>query len=46
MLGLLYLMVKFNRTMVSEFIISSGITHDNVALTITGEVDKTPFQRQ
>jgi len=42
--GIPDLMVTFNRTMVSEFIISSGITYGNVALTITGEVDKTPFQ--
>ncbi len=38
------LMVKFNRTLVSEFILSNSITDDHVTLTITGEVAGTPFQ--
>ncbi|NIR87005.1 hypothetical protein GWO13_05290 [Candidatus Bathyarchaeota archaeon] len=38
------LMVKFNRTIVSELILSKGITYGDVNLTITGEVDGTPFK--
>ena len=42
--GIPDLMVKFNRTMVSEFILSKGIINGYVTLTITGEVDGTPFE--
>ena len=42
--GIPDLIVKFSRTMVSELILSKGITHGSVTLTITGEVDGTPFE--
>jgi hypothetical protein len=42
--GFSNLMVKFNRTAVAEFILAQGITYGNVTLTITGDVDGTPFQ--
>ena len=42
--GVSHLMVKFNRTAVREFILAQGITYGNVTLTITGEVDGTPFE--
>jgi hypothetical protein len=32
------LMVKFNRTVVSEFILSKGIVYGNVTLTLTGQL--------
>jgi parallel beta-helix repeat protein len=38
------LMVKFNRTAVSEFILDQNITYGNVTLTITGEVAGTLFE--
>jgi len=39
------LMVSFNRTELSEFIVSQGITTGNVSLTMTFQLnDKTPFQ--
>jgi len=39
------LMVKFNRTMVSEFILSKGIKYGNVTLTLAGQLyDGTPFE--
>lgn len=39
------LMVKFNRTIVSEFLLSQGTMYGNVTLTITGELfDGTPFE--
>jgi hypothetical protein len=41
--GIPDLMVKFDRTMVSELILSKGITYGDVTLTITGEVDGTFF---
>jgi len=41
--GIPDLMVKFNRTMVSELILYRGITYGNVTLTITGEVNGTLF---
>ncbi len=37
------LMVKFNRTLVAELILSNSLTDDHVPLTITGEVAGTPF---
>ncbi len=37
-------MVKFNRTAVSEYILSRGITCGNVTLTVTGKVDGTQFE--
>ena len=43
--GIPDLMVKFNRTMVSDFILSKGITYGNVTLTISGNLtDGTPFE--
>jgi hypothetical protein len=43
--GIPDLMVKFDRTMISEFILSEGITHGNVTLTITGWFfDRTQFE--
>jgi len=39
------LMVNFNRTAVSEFILSEGVTHGNVTLALTGKLyDDTPFK--
>jgi parallel beta-helix repeat protein len=39
------LMVRFNRTAVSEFIMSEGLMTGNVALTVTGNfTDGNPFQ--
>jgi hypothetical protein len=39
------LMVKFNRTAVSELILSEGIKYGNVMLTVTGKLyDGTPFE--
>ena len=39
------LMVKFNRTMVSEFMLSKGITYGNATLTLTGQLyDGAPFE--
>jgi len=39
------LMVKFNRTVVSEFILSKGIMYGNVTLTLTGQLyDGTSFE--
>jgi hypothetical protein len=39
------LMVNFNRTSVSGFILSKGIMYGNVTLTITGKLDdETPFE--
>jgi parallel beta-helix repeat protein len=39
------LMVKFNRTAVTDFILSEGIKHGNVTLTITGRLyDGTLFE--
>ena len=38
------LMVKFNRTAVSEFILGQNIAYGNVTLTITGEVAGTLFE--
>jgi len=38
------LMVKFNRTAVSEYILNHNITYGNVTLTITGEVAGTPSE--
>ncbi|MGD8506911.1 MAG: hypothetical protein PVF15_09665, partial [Candidatus Bathyarchaeota archaeon] len=43
--GILDLMVKFDRAMVSELILSEDITHGNVTLTITGWLfDRTQFE--
>jgi len=42
--GIPDLMVKFNRTLVSELLLSKGIMYGNVTLTIAGEVDGTPFE--
>lgn len=43
--GILDRMVKFNRTEVASWICSDlGIQYGNVTLTITGEVDGTPFE--
>jgi parallel beta-helix repeat protein len=43
--GIPDLMVKFNRTEVSSWIYDDlGIQYGNVTLTITGEVDGTPFE--
>jgi hypothetical protein len=42
--GVLDLMVKFNRTMVSEFILSKSITYDNATLIITAEADGILFE--
>jgi len=43
--GVLDLMVKFNRTAVSELILSKGIKYGNVTLTITGQLyDGTLFE--
>jgi len=42
--GIPDLMVKFDRTMVSELILSKDIIGGNVTLTVTGEVDGTPFE--
>jgi len=39
------LMVEFNRTAVSEFILSEGLTTGNVTLTVTGKLNNgNPFQ--
>jgi hypothetical protein len=39
------LMVKFNRTAVSEYILSKGFKYGNVTLTMTGKLsDNTPFE--
>ncbi|MDH5451100.1 MAG: hypothetical protein OEX77_09455 [Candidatus Bathyarchaeota archaeon] len=42
--GVSHLMVKFNRTVVGEFIVAQGITYGNVTLTITGEIDGELFE--
>jgi len=43
--GVLERMAKFNRTRVSEYTISEGIMHGNVALTLTGQLtDGTLFE--
>jgi len=42
--GVQDLMVKFNRAMVKDLILSEGITYGNVTLTITGIVAGTPFE--
>jgi len=43
--GIPDLMVKFDRTMASELILSEDITHGNVTLTITGWLfDRTQFE--
>jgi len=42
--GVSHLMVKFNRTVVEEFIVAQGITCGNVTLTITGEVYGEQFE--
>lgn len=41
--GIPDLMVKFDRAMISELILSHCITDDQATLTITGEVGGTPF---
>jgi parallel beta-helix repeat protein len=43
--GIAERMVKFNRTQVAEYILSKGIMHGNVTLTLTGQLtDGTQFE--
>jgi parallel beta-helix repeat protein len=42
--GIPDLMVKFNRTMVSELVLSEDTTYSSVTLTVKGEISGTPFE--